>query len=72
MGDALTATDQDVVDFLTAVGPEISGAPAVQPMGTADAQNTFTRLLGDVRFGAITPADAAEQTLSEVNGMVET
>jgi len=72
MGDALTATDQDVVDFLTAVGPEISGAPAVQPMGTADAQNTFTRLLGDVRFKAITPAEAAEQTLSEVSGMVET
>lgn len=72
MGDALTATDQDVVDFLTAVGPEISGAPAVQPMGTADAQNTFIRLLGDVRFGAITPAEAAERTLSEVSGMVET
>jgi hypothetical protein len=40
-------------------------------MGTADSQNTFTRLLSDVRFGTISPKEAAEQTLTEVNGMVE-
>jgi multiple sugar transport system substrate-binding protein len=71
MGDALTDTDQEVVDFLTAITPELGAAPAVQPMGTADAQNTFTRLLSEVRFGTITPKEAAEQTLAEVNGMVE-
>jgi multiple sugar transport system substrate-binding protein len=71
MGDQLTATDQDVVDFLTAITPELAPAPAVQPMGTADSQNTFTRLLSDVRFGTISPKEAAEQTLTEVNGMVE-
>ena len=71
MGDALTETDRDVVDFLEAIGPELAGAPAVQPMGTADSQNTFTRLLDEVRFGSLTPAEAAEQTLAEVNGMVQ-
>ena len=38
--------------------------------GTADAQNTFTRPLSDVRFGTTTPKDAAEATITEVNGMV--
>lgn len=70
MGDALTDTDREVVDFLTEITPELGKAPAVQPMGTADSQNTFTRLLTDVRFGTITPAQAAEQTIAEVNGMV--
>lgn len=70
MGDALTETDQDVVDFLDAVARELAGAPAVQPMGTADSQNTFTRLLTDVRFGTTTPLEAAEATIAEVNGMV--
>ncbi len=71
-GDALTQTDQDVVDFLDAVGAEITGAPAVQPMGTADSQNTFTRLLDEVRFGTATPpAEAARTTIDEVNAMVE-
>lgn len=70
MGDALTDTDQEVVEFLTAITPELGSAPAVQPMGTADSQDTFTRLLSDVRFQRVTPAEAAEQTLTEVNGMV--
>lgn len=70
MGDALTATVHDVVDFLEAITPELADAPAVQPMGTADSQNTFTRLLTDVRFGTTTPQEAAEATIAEVNGMV--
>jgi len=46
-------------------------APAVQPMGAADSQNTFTRLLTDVRFGTTpTPKQAAETTIAEVEGMV--
>ncbi|MGY5764270.1 ABC transporter substrate-binding protein [Brachybacterium sp. DNPG3] len=71
MGDALTATDQEVVAFLDAVTAEITGAPAVQPMGTADSQNTLTRMLDEVRFGTSTPAEAAQTTLDEINGMVE-
>ena len=71
MGEDLTGTDREVIDFLDAITPELGAAPAVQPMGTADAQNTFTRLLTDVRFGSATPAEAAAATLSEVNGMVE-
>ncbi|HEX7349990.1 extracellular solute-binding protein [Brachybacterium sp.] len=70
MGEELTDTDHDVVDFLTAITPELAGAPAVQPMGTADSQNTFTRLLTDVRFGTTTPQEAAEATIAEVEGMV--
>ena len=70
MGDALTDTDQEVVEFLTAITPELGAAPAAQPMGTADSQNTFTRLLSEVRFGQITPAEAAEATIAEVDGMV--
>ena len=59
-----------MVEFLTAITPELGAAPAAQPMGTADSQNTFTRLLSEVRFGRITPAEAAEATIAEVDGMV--
>lgn len=71
MGDKLTETDRDVVAFLTAITPELAEAPAVQPMGTADSQNTFTRLLTEVRFGTMSPMEAAEATIAEVDGMVQ-
>jgi multiple sugar transport system substrate-binding protein len=71
MGDGLTATDQEVVAFMNEVLKEITTTPAVQPMGTSDSQNTFTRYLTEVRFERMTPAAAAEATVEEVNGMVQ-
>ena len=72
MGGGLTATDQEVVAFMKAVLTEISGTPAVQPMGTSDSQNSFTRFLTEVRFERMTPAAAAEATIKEVDAMVQT
>jgi multiple sugar transport system substrate-binding protein len=72
MGDGLTATDQEVVGFMKKVLTEITGTPAVQPMGTSDSQNSFTRYLTEVRFERMTPAAAAEATIKEVDAMVQT
>ena len=72
MGDGLTATDQEVVAFMKEVLTEITGTPAVQPMGTSDSQNSFTRFLTEVRFERMTPAAAAEATIEEVDAMVQT
>lgn len=72
MGDGLTATDQEVVAFMKEVLAEITGTPAVQPMGTSDSQNSFTRFLTEVRFERMTPAAAAEATIKEVDAMVQT
>lgn len=71
MGDRLTATDREVVAFMKQVLTEITTTPAVQPTGTSDSQNTFTRYLTEVRFERMTPAAAAEATITEVNGMVQ-
>jgi multiple sugar transport system substrate-binding protein len=71
MGDGLTATDQEVVAFMKQVLAEITTTPAVQPMGTSDSQNSFTRFLTEVRFERMTPAAAAQATIEEVNGMVQ-
>jgi multiple sugar transport system substrate-binding protein len=72
MGDGLTETDQEVVAFMKEVLTEITTTPAVQPMGTSDSQNSFTRYLTEVRFERMTPAEAADATIKEVNGMVQT
>lgn len=66
----LTPTDAYVADFITAVNTEISSSPAVQPTGTSGAQDVVTRYLTDVRFGNLTPAEAAAQTIAEVNASV--
>lgn len=71
MGDKLTATDQEVVAFLKEVLTEISSTPAIQPIGTSDSQNSFTRYLTEVRFERMTPAAAAEATIKEVDAMVQ-
>lgn len=71
MQEDLTATDQEIVDFLEMITPELAGTPAVQPMGTADSQNILTRLLEEVRFGTITPEEAAAQTIEEISAMIE-
>ena len=71
MSGDLTATDKEVVAFMQEVLAEITSTPTVQPVGTSDAQNTFTRYLTEVRFQRITPAAAAEATIKEVNAMVQ-
>jgi len=72
MQDKLTETDTYVVEFMTAVLAEISSTPAVQPTGTSGSQDVFTRYLTDVRFGSITPAEAAAATIEEVDAQVVT
>lgn len=70
MQDKLTDTDTYVVEFMTAVLAEISSTPAVQPTGTSGAQDVFTRNLSEVRFGNLTPAEAAAATIEEVDAAV--
>lgn len=71
MASGLTETDQEVVAFMKQVLGEITTTPAVQPTGTSDSQNTFTRYLTEVRFERMSPAAAAEATIEEVNAMVQ-
>lgn len=60
-----------MVAFMRQILTEIKSTPAVQPIGTSASQDVFTRNLADVRFERKTPAQTAEATISEVNGMVQ-
>ena len=68
----LSDTDRYVVDFMSEVLEEITSAPAVQPMGASTAPDVITRYLSEVRFGNLTPEQAAQATIDEIDGLVVT
>ena len=52
----LSDTDRYIVTWLDEAGSEITlGAPAIQPQGTADSQNSIARALQEVRFDRQSP-----------------
>jgi multiple sugar transport system substrate-binding protein len=69
MDSQLTATDKDVIAWLKKVTPEISSAPAIQPKGTSDFQNTIARELSNVRFKKTTPIQSAKTLKDELDSM---
>ena len=72
MDGKLTATDTYIAGWLKEVGAEITmKAPALQPEGAADSQNTIARALQDVRFDRLSPLDAAKRVTSEIKAMIK-
>lgn len=68
----LSDTDRYIVTWLDESGSEITlGAPAIQPQGTADSQNSIARALQEVRFDRQSPAEAAKQLTAEIRSMVK-
>ncbi len=68
----LSDTDHYIVTWLDEAGSEITlGAPAIQPQGTADSQNSIARALQEVRFDRQSPAEAAKQLTAEIRSMVK-
>lgn len=72
MASKLGDTDKYIVEWLAGVTKEITmKAPAIQPQGTADSQNSLARALQDVRFKKVSPLDAAKRVTAEVKAMVK-
>ncbi len=69
MDSKLTATDKDVIAWLKKVAPEIGSAPAIQPKGTSDFQNTIARELSNVRFKKTTPLQSAKALKDALDSM---
>ncbi|MCO1337950.1 hypothetical protein BJH93_03445 [Kocuria polaris] len=69
--DVLEEPDRAFLDFMSEIGPEIDGTPAVPPRGSSDAQNVLARYVEQVLFKQSTPHEAAEAFTAEVTGMIE-
>lgn len=65
LGD-LEAADAKVADFMADLEDEIVDGPPVPPNGAGDVQDIITRINSEVLFGSMTPDEAAEAFLSEV------
>lgn len=70
MEPEFTPDDVEVAELITALGEEITTAPAIQPTGTSEAPAVLTRNLTEVRFKRLTPDQAAERTTQELQEMI--
>ncbi|MCK9794037.1 sugar ABC transporter substrate-binding protein [Isoptericola sp. 4D.3] len=67
----LTPAQQQEVDLLDAITESDAGARRPAPTGASSTGDVVTRLLQDVLFERTTPADAAEQLVSEVESSLK-
>jgi len=67
----LTGTDKTLSDFITKIGPKVEWAPAATPNGAADANNMLVRYTTEVLFERLTPQDAAEQYIAELQAAID-
>ena len=65
LGD-LEDADAKVAEFMADLEDEIVDGPPVPPNGAGDVQDIMIRLNSEVLFGSMTPDEAAEAFLSEV------
>ncbi|WP_277208079.1 ABC transporter substrate-binding protein [Isoptericola croceus] len=65
LGD-LEDADARVAEFMAELEDEIIDGPAVPPNGAGDVQDIITRINSEVLFGSMTPDEAAEAFLSQV------
>ena len=62
----LPPADQKVAEFIEEISADIVDGPPVPPQGAGDVTEILGRLNTEVLFGNLSPQDAAEQFLSEV------
>jgi multiple sugar transport system substrate-binding protein len=64
--DALPEADAETADFIDEVTPDVVDPVAVPPIGAGEAVDITKRINEEVMFGRLTPAEAAEQWISEM------
>lgn len=68
--DSFTPVDQQASQFLEDLGPVIVDSLATPPVGSGEVVNIIKRINEQVLFGQITPDEAAEQFMSEVESAI--
>jgi multiple sugar transport system substrate-binding protein len=63
---ALDATGQEVVEFISETGPEVTFVPAPSPPGSGSVGDSVIRHMEEVLFDRLEPADAAAQMTAEI------
>jgi len=63
----LDESSKKAVDFLDAIESELGAAPEITPQGGGEFEDILTRAGQDMLFGTITPADAGQRLLDELN-----
>jgi multiple sugar transport system substrate-binding protein len=66
----LSQYDQNAVDYLAKIKPEIKWVPPVPPVGTSQVSSTAQRFIEDVIFNRSSPAAAAAGFRSAVQSLV--
>ncbi|MBV2365584.1 ABC transporter substrate-binding protein [Streptomonospora nanhaiensis] len=64
--DQLPEADQLGADFLDEIEPDVAGAVPPPPIGAGEVVDITKRINEDLMFGEISPEEAAEQWISEV------
>ncbi|MBF8190034.1 extracellular solute-binding protein [Nonomuraea sp. K274] len=68
--DKLPSTDIKMLDFLDEVKGELADPPAAPPKGASAMEDILTRYSEEVMFGRMTPDDAAQKMITEVNAAI--
>jgi multiple sugar transport system substrate-binding protein len=71
LGDDLTPEEAKAADFAEQRKPHLGEAPAIVPNGASDVETILQRYLQDVMFGEVTPIDAANALIAEVQSSIE-
>lgn len=62
----LDEANTQVVEFMSAIGPDLGDAPPPPPQGAGEVVDIMQRIYEQVLFGELTTAEAADQFISEV------
>lgn len=68
--DKFAETDKLAAEFLADLEDEIVDGPAVPPVGAGEVAEIIRRVNQEVLFGSLTPQQAAEQFVTEVEGSI--
>jgi multiple sugar transport system substrate-binding protein len=63
----LPDVEQQVADFMAEIGPELVDPPPPPPTGAGETVSIMQRLYEEVLFERVTPLEAAEQFMAEVD-----
>ena len=63
----LDESSKKAVDFLDAIEKELGDAPEITPQGGGQFEDILTRAGQDMLFGTISPADAGQRLLDDLN-----
>ncbi|MEV1169043.1 extracellular solute-binding protein [Nonomuraea sp. NPDC049784] len=68
--DKLPDADKKTLAFLDKVKGELADPPAAPPKGSSATEDILTRYSEEVMFGRMTPDDAAQKFITEVNASI--